>query len=237
MKEKNNLLIFILTIGVFGIINTEMGVLGILPLLAEKFSISIAQAGLLVSLFALAVAAAGPVMPLLFAGIDRKQVMLLVLSVFVLGNLISVFTDNFAVMLLARVVPAIFHPVYCSLAFSVAAASVSPEAAPRAVAKVIVGVSAGSQYSGVDCDLVVYTIAACGSKAFVWAAAACFKEAGIMVFYCSRCVYEWSCLWSFWIFFRLSDQYHCFFVEYGKPDFTCLWFDEYRREFYCRPYA
>ena len=61
MKEKNNLLIFILTIGVFGIINTEMGVLGILPLLAEKFSISIAQAGLLVSLFALAVAAAGPV--------------------------------------------------------------------------------------------------------------------------------------------------------------------------------
>lgn len=143
MKEKNNLLIFILTIGVFGIINTEMGVLGILPLLAEKFSISIAQAGLLVSLFALAVAAAGPVMPLLFAGIDRKRVMLLVLSVFVLGNLISVFTDNFTVMLLARVVPAIFHPVYCSLAFSVAAASVSPEAAPRAVAKVIVGVSAG----------------------------------------------------------------------------------------------
>ena len=104
MKEKNNLLIFILTIGVFGIINTEMGVLGILPLLAEKFSISIAQAGLLVSLFALAVAAAGPVLPLLFAGIDRKRVMLLVLSVFVLGNLISVFTDNFAVMLLARVV-------------------------------------------------------------------------------------------------------------------------------------
>ena len=52
-ERKNNLLIFILTIGVFGIINTEMGVLGILPLLAEKFSISIAQAGSLVSLFAL----------------------------------------------------------------------------------------------------------------------------------------------------------------------------------------
>ena len=222
MKEKNNLLIFIFTIGVFGIINTEMGVLGILPLLAEKFSISIAQAGLLVSLFALAVAAAGPVMPLLFAGIDRKRVMLLVLSVFVLGNLISVFTDNFAVMLLARVVPAIFHPVYCSLAFSVAAASVSPEAAPRAVAKVIVGVSAG-MVLGVPVSSFI-----AGSFSLT---------AAMAVFYCSRCVYEWSCLWSFWIFFRLSDQYHCFFVEYGKPDFTCLWFDEYRREFYCRPYA
>lgn len=255
MKEKNNLLIFILTIGVFGIINTEMGVLGILPLLAEKFSISIAQAGLLVSLFALAVAAAGPVMPLLFAGIDRKRVMLLVLSVFVLGNLISVFTDNFAVMLLARVVPAIFHPVYCSLAFSVAAASVSPEAAPRAVAKVIVGVSAGmvlgvpvSSFIAGSFSLTAamagFTVVNTAALIATWLyipslpvaarlsygqAAACFKEAGIMVFYCSRCVYEWSCLWNFWIFFRLSDQYHCFFVEYGKPDFTCLWFDEYRR--------
>ena len=33
----------------------------------------------------------------------------------------------------------------------------------------------------------------------------------------------------FGYFSGLSDQYHCFFVEYGKPDFTCLWFDEYRR--------
>ncbi|MCD8360392.1 MAG: MFS transporter [Acidaminococcaceae bacterium] len=109
MAEKNGLLIFILTVGVFGIINTEMGVLGILPLLAEKFSVSIAQAGLLVSLFALAVAIAGPVMPLLFSGIDRKKVILLVLGIFVLGNITAVFTDNFTLMLLARVVPAIFH--------------------------------------------------------------------------------------------------------------------------------
>lgn len=64
---KNSWLIFILTVGVFGIINTEMGVMGILPLLAKKFSVSITQAGLLISLFALAVALAGPVMPLAFA--------------------------------------------------------------------------------------------------------------------------------------------------------------------------
>lgn len=143
MEKKNNLLIFILTVGVFGIINTEMGVLGILPLLAEKFAVSIAQAGLLVSLFALAVALAGPIMPLLFSGIDRKKVMLFVLGIFVTGNVISVFTDNFLVMLMARIIPAVFHPVYCSLAFSVAAASVSKADSPRAVARVIVGVSAG----------------------------------------------------------------------------------------------
>lgn len=143
MDKHNNLLIFILTVGVFGIINTEMGVIGVLPLIADQFHVSISQAGLLVSLFALVVAVAGPTMPLLFSGINRKKVMLLVLGVFILGNIASIFASNFTIALIARVVPALFHPVYCSLAFTVAAASVSKKEAPKAVSKVIIGVSAG----------------------------------------------------------------------------------------------
>ena len=52
MEQKNKLklnsgglLVFILTVGVFGIINTEMGVVGILPLIAETFNVSVPQAG------------------------------------------------------------------------------------------------------------------------------------------------------------------------------------------------
>ncbi|USK74129.1 MFS transporter [Peribacillus frigoritolerans] len=143
MTKQNNLLIFILTIGVFGIINTEMGVIGILPTIADHFHVSISKAGLLVSLFALAVAVSGPTMPLLFSGMNRKKVMLLVLGVFVLGNIVSIFTTNFTLALVARIVPAFFHPIYCSLAFTVAADSVSKEEAPKAVSKVFIGVSAG----------------------------------------------------------------------------------------------
>ncbi|MGS2777913.1 MFS transporter [Robertmurraya sp. GLU-23] len=143
MAKQNNLLIFILTIGVFGILNTEMGVIGILPSLAEHFNVSVSKAGLLVSLFALVIAVSGPTMPLLFSGINRKKVMLLVLGVFVVGNIVSIFTTNFTIALIARVIPALFHPIYCSLAFSVAAASVSKEEAPKAVSKVFIGVSAG----------------------------------------------------------------------------------------------
>jgi len=141
--KKNNLLIFILTVGVFGILNTEMGMIGVLPYMAERFQVSISQAGLLVSLFALVVAISGPTMPLLFSGIDRKKVMLLVLGIFIASNIVSIFATNFTIALIARVVPAFFHPIYCSLAFSVAAASVRQEEAPKAVAKVFVGVSAG----------------------------------------------------------------------------------------------
>ncbi|MEH7452847.1 MFS transporter [Gottfriedia acidiceleris] len=144
MRVRNHyLLIFILTFGVFGILNTEMGVIGILPDIAVQYDVSVSQAGLLVSLFALAVAIAGPTMPLLFSGIDRKKVMLLVLSIFLVGNIVSIFTSSFNVLLLARIIPAFFHPIYCSLAFTVAAASVSKDEATKAVSKVFIGVSAG----------------------------------------------------------------------------------------------
>ncbi|MGR6898967.1 MFS transporter [Rummeliibacillus sp. BSL5] len=143
MAKQKRLLILILTIGVFGILNTEMGVIGILPEIAEHFNVSVSAAGWLVSIFAIGVAVSGPTMPLLFSGIDRKKVMVLVLIVFVIGNIVSIFTSNFNILLIARLIPALFHPVYCSLAFSVAADSVDKEEAPKAVAKVFIGVSAG----------------------------------------------------------------------------------------------
>jgi Arabinose efflux permease len=137
------LLIVILTLGVFGILNTEMGVIGILPLIAEHFHVSIAAAGLAVSLFALAIAISGPIMPLLFSRMNRKTTMLLVLAIFILGNVVSAVTSNFTILLIARVLPALFHPVYVSLAFTVAASSVRKEEAPNAVSKIFIGVSAG----------------------------------------------------------------------------------------------
>ncbi|MGM7723090.1 MFS transporter [Metabacillus sp. Hm71] len=143
MSKRNNLLIFILTVGAFGIINTEMGVIGILPYIADHFHVSVSKAGLLVSLFALAVAVSGPTMPLLFSGINRKKAMLLVLGIFVLSNIVSIFTSNFAIAIIARVIPAIFHPIYFSAAFTMAADSVSKEEAPKAVSKIFIGVSAG----------------------------------------------------------------------------------------------
>jgi MFS transporter, DHA1 family, inner membrane transport protein len=143
LTKQNNLLLFILTIGVFGILNTEMGVIGLMPSIADHFHVSISQAGLTVSLFAIAIAISGPTMPLLFSGVNRKKVMLLVLGVFVLGNIVSIFISNFTILLITRIILGFFHPIYCSMAFTVAASSVSKEEAPKAVSKVFIGVSAG----------------------------------------------------------------------------------------------
>ncbi len=136
-------LILILTIGVFSIINTEMGVVGILPLVPENYGVTVAAAGLLVSMFALVVAVSGPTMPLFFSGVNRKKAMILVLSVFTVCNVVSAFATNFPVVLITRVIPAFFQPVYVSMAMSVAGSSVPEKDAPKAVSKVMMGVSAG----------------------------------------------------------------------------------------------
>lgn len=49
--RKTKLLVLIPTIGVFGILNTEMGIVGVIPYAAERFGVSVPQAGLLVSMF------------------------------------------------------------------------------------------------------------------------------------------------------------------------------------------
>lgn len=143
LDKRNKLIVLILALGVFGIMNTEMGVVGILPLIADHYDITVSRAGLLVSLFALVVAIAGPVLPVVFSGINRKKVMLLSLGIFVLGTIVSIFATDFSVALVARIIPAFFHPVYCSLALTVAAASGSQEQARKAITTIIMGVSAG----------------------------------------------------------------------------------------------
>lgn len=143
-RTNNGLLVFILAVGVFGILNTEMGVVGIIPQVSEHFSVSIPTAGWLVSGFALVVALAGPTMPLLFSKMNRKTVMLLALGVFSLCNMAAIVAPTFECLMVTRIAPAAFHPLYVSMALAVAAQTGRTEAeSAQASSRVFVGVSAG----------------------------------------------------------------------------------------------
>lgn len=135
--------LYILMFGVFSILNTEMGVVGILPTIAQEFHVSLSQAGLLVSLFALVVAFSGPTLPLIFSRFNRKKVMVGVLATFTICNLISAFTSNFTMLLIMRILPAFFHPVYISMALASASMGVEEKDIPKATAIILMGVSAG----------------------------------------------------------------------------------------------
>ena len=141
--KKENIIIYTMMFGTFGVLSTEMGVVGILPQIAQYFNVDITQAGLFVSLFALTIAICGIFMPLVFSKFDRKKSFILVLAIFTLFSTIGAFVTDFNIALICRIIPAIFHPIYCGLALTVAAEIVEPEKAQDAVSKVIMGVSAG----------------------------------------------------------------------------------------------
>ncbi len=144
--ERNvnkTVMLLILAAGVFGILNTEMGFIGILPYIAAYYQVSVVQAGWLISLFALGVAVAGPTMPLFMSRFNRKWVMVFILGLFTICSTLAVLAENFYVLLAVRVLPAFFHPVYCAMAFTVAAGLAKPGEEPKMVAKINMGVAAG----------------------------------------------------------------------------------------------
>ncbi|MEB4785060.1 MFS transporter [Paenibacillus jamilae] len=143
MKKVNPLLIIILALGVFGIITTEMGIIGVLPQITQKFNISASQAGWLVSIFSFVVAISGPFLTLLVSGMNRKVVLLIAVFSFVISNLVYAYTTHFEVMLTFRVLPAIFHPVFFSVALVTASNLVPPEKSSKAVTKVFAGITVG----------------------------------------------------------------------------------------------
>lgn len=140
---NNKALVAILAFGVFGILNTEMGVVGIVPEVARHYGVSVPDASLLVSGFALVVAIAAPIMPLVFSKINRKTVMLLTLGIFTVCNGAAALAPTFEALLALRVIPAAFHPLYTSLALALASQMGTPEESAKASSKVFVGVSAG----------------------------------------------------------------------------------------------
>lgn len=141
--KKTDIAIYIMMLGTFSILNTEMGMIGILPQVAKYFSVTIDQAGLFVSLFAITVAISGLVLPLIFSNINRKKVFISSLAIFVIFTFISAFLTNFYLALICRIIIAIFMPVYCGISLTVAGEIVPREEARDSISKVIIGVSAG----------------------------------------------------------------------------------------------
>jgi DHA1 family inner membrane transport protein len=136
-------ILYVLALGAFALITTELGIIGILPEISSALGVSIQKAGWLLSGFALTVALAAPLIVLLVARLNRKTSLCIVLAVFVASNLASVWAPSFGWLLALRVIPAIVHPVFWSVAMTAAAQSVDKDRSSRAVSLVFAGMSAG----------------------------------------------------------------------------------------------
>ncbi|MNV39406.1 Inner membrane transport protein YdhP [compost metagenome] len=133
--------IWALAITAFAIGVAEFIVVGVLQAIADDLSVSLARAGGLVGLYALALAVGTPVIVLLLARFPRKPVLLILVAVFLTGNLISAFSANYGVLLAGRVITAVAHGSFFAIGATVAARLASPGQASRAISLMFAGLT------------------------------------------------------------------------------------------------
>src|SRR4051794_7070107 len=96
--------ILTLTLCAFALTTAEFVIAGLLPEVAAGLSVSTSAAGHLVTAYALGMAAGGPVLTLLTAGLPRKPLATALLAVFIAGNLAAAAAPGYAVLLAGQAV-------------------------------------------------------------------------------------------------------------------------------------
>ncbi|MFF0559685.1 MFS transporter [Streptomyces sp. NPDC004266] len=130
-----------LAVGAFGIGTTEFVIMGLLPQIAADYGVTIPTAGLLVTGYALGVVIGAPLLTAFGTKVSRKRMLMLLMGLFVLGNLLSALAPNFGVMLTGRVVASLAHGSFFGIGSVVAAELVAPEKKAGAIATMFTGLT------------------------------------------------------------------------------------------------
>ncbi|MEH8026367.1 MFS transporter [Gallibacterium anatis] len=133
--------LFALMIGAFAIGTTEFVIVGLVPTIAQSLAISVPSAGLLVSLYALSVAISAPLLTAMTARWQRRNVLLFLMAIFVVGNLLAWQATNFSTLIGARIVTGLAHGVFFSIGSTIATQLVTKEKAAAAIAMMFTGLT------------------------------------------------------------------------------------------------
>ncbi|HCW48742.1 MAG TPA: MFS transporter [Brevundimonas sp.] len=130
-----------LAVGAFGIGTTEFSPMGLLPVIAQGVDVSIPKAGLLISAYAMGVMIGAPVMTLAFTRFGKRTALILLMSIFTIGNLMSAMAPGYFTLLAARLVTSLNHGAFFGLGAVVAASVVPKERQASAVAAMFMGLT------------------------------------------------------------------------------------------------
>lgn len=130
-----------LAAGGFGIGLTEFVIAGLLPNVAADFNVSEATAGWLISGYALSVAVGAVALTAGVTKLPRKQVLIGLMVLFIVGNLMSAVASTYEVMLGGRVIAALCHGAFFGIGSVVAADMVPPDKKAGAIALMFGGLT------------------------------------------------------------------------------------------------
>ncbi|WP_342563533.1 MFS transporter [Paenibacillus sp. FSL R7-0345] len=120
-QKRSTLALLALAISAFAIGTTEFISVGLLPLIADDLHISVTAAGLTVTLYALGVTFGAPVLTSLTTAVSRKTLLLALMVLFIIGNSLAAAAGGIALLLTARVISALSHGLFMSIASTIAA--------------------------------------------------------------------------------------------------------------------
>ena len=133
--------LLILALSSFAIGTTEFVIMGLLPDVAGDLGVSIPSAGWLVTGYALGVAIGAPFMALATARLPRKAALVVLMGIFIVGNLLCAIASDYNVLMFARVVTALSHGAFFGIGSVVAAGLVAPNKRASAVALMFTGLT------------------------------------------------------------------------------------------------
>lgn len=136
-----NIRVFALTVSAFCVGLLELIIGGILPQIAEDFNVSISKAGLLITVYSICYAIAGPLLLSFTSKFERKTLLLYTLAVFTVGSALSAWSPTFAVLMLARVVCSASGALIIVIALSLVLKAVAANYQARAIGFVSMGIS------------------------------------------------------------------------------------------------
>jgi predicted MFS family arabinose efflux permease len=140
IRPKLPSVVLLLTVGTFLMTTTEFVIAGLLPELASDFGTTLAQAGLLITAFALGMIVGAPVMAMATLRLPRRTVLVVALCFFAAGHVIAAVSDSYDVVLGARVLTALVTGAFWAVASVVATTAAGPAAASRALGVMMSGV-------------------------------------------------------------------------------------------------
>ncbi|MEV0319391.1 Cmx/CmrA family chloramphenicol efflux MFS transporter [Streptomyces sp. NPDC050658] len=144
--------VYMVGLGIFTQGTSEFMLSGLLPGMAADLGVSIPDAGLLISAFAIGMVVGAPLLAVATLSWPRRTALVSLQAAFVLAHVIGALAPGYAVLFVTRVVGALAYAGYWGVAVATAVALVPAAAKGRAVAVVasgltlatVVGVPAGT---------------------------------------------------------------------------------------------
>ncbi|WP_232847907.1 MFS transporter [Occultella kanbiaonis] len=133
--------IIAMAIGGFAIGTTEFATMGLLPQMATSLGVSVPTAGRLISAYALGVVIGAPLIVVVAARLERKQLLVLLAVAIALGNAFSAVAPEFGSMAVSRFVAGLPHGAYFGVASLIAATLAPAGRRARAVSQVMLGLT------------------------------------------------------------------------------------------------